>query len=73
MTKVDHPEHANVPAGINPEHARIKVVLVARGVDSPRVSSELDTIAPNLFNLEPHTAPDKPLGVKLNLYQMENP
>jgi len=73
VTKIDQPEHASVTAEVNPEHARIKDTLISRGVNSPRVPRELETIPLSLFNLEPSTAPEKPLGLKLNLYQMENP
>jgi cell division protein FtsZ len=59
-------------ARVNPEHdGKLKVTLVMTGVNSPHILSGFGAIAPQLFNLEPHTEHDRPLDVKLNLYQME--
>ena len=59
-------------ARVNPEHdGKLKVTLVMTGVNSPHILSGFGTIAPQLFNLEPYAEPEKPLDVKLNLYQME--
>lgn len=59
-------------ARVNPEmDGKLKVTLVMTGVNSPHVLSGFGTIAPQLFNLEPYAEPEKPLDVKLNLYQLE--
>lgn len=61
-------------ARVNPELAgMLKVTLVMTGVNSPHVLSGFGTIAPQLFNLEPYAEPEKPLDLKLNLFQMEPP
>jgi len=60
-------------ARVNPEqNGKLKVTLVMTGVDSPQVLSGFGAIAPHLFNMEPKSEPERPLGVDLNLYQMEN-
>jgi cell division protein FtsZ len=59
-------------ARVNPEQdGKLKVTLVMTGVNSPHILSGFGTIAPQLFNLEPYAEPEKPLDVKLNLYQLE--
>ena len=60
-------------ARVNPElDGKLKVTLVMTGVNSPHILSGFGTIAPQLFNLEPHAEPERPLDLKLDLYQMEN-
>jgi len=60
-------------ARVKPElNGSLKVTLVMTGVNSPHLLSGFGTIAPQLFNLEPYTEPEKPLDIKLNLYQLEN-
>jgi cell division protein FtsZ len=60
-------------ARINPEqNGKLKVTLVMTGVNSPHILSGFGTIAPQLFNLEPYAEPEKPLDLRLNLYQLEN-
>jgi cell division protein FtsZ len=60
-------------ARVNPQQdGKLKVTLVMTGVNSPHLLSGFGTIAPQLFNLEPYAEPEKPLGIELNLYQMEN-
>jgi len=60
-------------ARVNPEQdGKLKVTLVMTGVNSPHILSGFGTIAPQLFNLEPYAEPEKPLDIKLNLYQMES-
>ncbi|MCD6446258.1 cell division protein FtsZ [Candidatus Bathyarchaeota archaeon] len=60
-------------ARVNPElNGSLKVTLVMTGVNSPHLLSGFGTIAPQLFNLEPYAEPEKPLDVKLGLYQLEN-
>jgi len=60
-------------ARINPERAGLlKVTLVMTGVNSPHLLSGFGAIAPQLFNLEPYAEPEKPLDIKLGLYQLEN-
>jgi len=59
-------------ARVNPQQdGKLKVTLVMTGVNSPHLLSGFGTIAPQLFNLEPYAEPEKPLGIELNLYQME--
>ncbi len=59
-------------ARVNPElNGMLKVTLLMTGVKSPHLLSGFGTIAPQLFNLEPYAEPEKPLDMKLNLYQME--
>ena len=50
----------------------LKVTLVMTGVNSPHLLRGFGTIAPQLFNLEPCSEPEKPLNIQLNLYQLEN-
>lgn len=67
-------DHALVIWGarVNPkQEGKLKVTLVMTGVDSQRASSGLGTIAPELFNMEPHSEPERLLDLSLNLYQME--
>jgi cell division protein FtsZ len=60
-------------ARVNPElGGKLKVTLVMTGVNSPYLLSGFGTIAPQLFNIEPYAEPEKPLDIKLNLYQLEN-
>jgi len=60
-------------ARVNPEqNGKLKVTLVMTGVNSPHILSGFGTIAPQLYNLEPYAEPEKPLNIKLNLYQLEN-
>lgn len=60
-------------ARVNPQQSgKLRVTLVMTGVNSPYAISRLKTIAPQLFNLDPHAGPEKTLDVGLNLYQMEN-
>jgi cell division GTPase FtsZ len=60
-------------ARVNPEqNGMLKVTLVMTGIDSSHVASGLGIIAPQLFNLESSAEPEKPLNLKLDLYQLEN-
>jgi cell division protein FtsZ len=60
-------------ARVNPhQEGKLKVTLVMTGVNSPHILSGFGTIAPQLFNLEPYAEPEKPMSIKLDLYQMEN-
>ncbi len=60
-------------ARVNPQqNGKLQVTLVMTGVDSPRILSGLRIVAPQLFNLEPYTEPERALNVELDLYQMEN-
>jgi cell division protein FtsZ len=59
-------------ARVNPEQdGKLKVTLVMTGVNSPHILSGFGTIAPQLFNLETYAEPEKPLDIKLDLYQLE--
>jgi len=70
---MDSSAHVIWGARVNPEQTgRLKVTLVMTGVSSPRVLSGLGAFAPRLFNLEPYAAPERPLEVDLQLYQMES-
>jgi cell division GTPase FtsZ len=60
-------------ARVNPKQdGKLKVTLVMTGVNSPHILSGFGAIAPQLFNLEPYAEPEKPLDIKLNLYQLEH-
>jgi len=60
-------------ARVNSEQdGKLKVTLVMTGVNSPHILSGFGAIAPQLYNLEPYAEPEKPLDLKLNLYQLEN-
>jgi cell division protein FtsZ len=60
-------------ARVNPEQdGKLKVTLVMTGVNSPHILSGFGTIAPQLFNLETYAEPEKPLDIKLNIYQLEH-
>jgi len=60
-------------ARVSPESdGKLKVTLVMTGVNSPHILSGFGTIAPQLFNLEPYAEPEKPLDIKLSVYQLEN-
>lgn len=59
-------------ARVNPHQTgKLKVTLVMTGVDSHHFLSGLGTIAPQLFNLEPYSGPEKTLSLGLRLFQME--
>jgi len=59
-------------ARVDPElDGRIRVTLVMTGINSPRIVSKFGSIAPQLFNLEPYSEPEKKLPVDLGLYQLE--
>jgi cell division protein FtsZ len=61
-------------ARVNPvQDGKLKVTLVLTGVNSPHILSGFGAIAPHLYNMEPYAEPEKPLGIKLDLYQMETP
>ena len=60
-------------ARVNPEqNGKLKVTLVMTGVESPQIPGSFETIAPQLFNIEPRSGPEKQLGLDLKLYQLEN-
>ncbi len=60
-------------ARVDPElHGKIRVTLLLTGVNAPRMSGGLDLIAPQLFDLEPYSTPEKKLPIDLGLYQLEN-
>ncbi len=60
-------------ARVNPDmNGLLRVTLVMTGVHSPYLLSGFGAIAPQLYNMEPYAEPEKPLGIKLPLYQMEN-
>ncbi len=60
-------------ARVDPEFdGKIRVTLVITGVNSSRISKRFELIAPQLFNLEPYSEPEKKLPVDLGLYQLES-
>ena len=60
-------------ARVNPDmNGLLRVTLVMTGVHSPYLLSGFGAIAPQLYNMEPYAEPEKPLEIKLPLYQMEN-
>ena len=59
-------------ARVDPElDGKIRVTLVMTGINSPHAVSKFGSIAPQLFNLEPYSEPEKKLPVDLGLYQLE--
>lgn len=59
-------------ARVNSNQAGIlRVTLVMTGVRSPDLLSGYGSIAPQLYNLDPHGGPERPLNVNLGLYQLE--
>lgn len=60
-------------ARVNPQqNGKLKVTLVMTGVNSPHLLSGFGAIAPRLYNMEPYAEPERPLGVDLNLTQLES-
>jgi cell division protein FtsZ len=60
-------------ARVNPSLAgMLEVTLVMTGVQPPRLTEGIGTIAPNLFNIDPYGGPEKPFAVDLGLDQLEN-
>ncbi len=59
-------------ARVNPAlNNLLRVTLILTGVKSPQILAGYLFLEPNLYNLEPYAGPEKPLGLDLNLYQME--
>jgi len=59
-------------ARVSPEQAgKLKVTLVMTGVNSPHIMGGFGSIAPQLFNMEPHSEPEEHLDLDLDIYQME--
>jgi cell division protein FtsZ len=57
-------------ARVNPQQeGKLKVTLVMTGINS---TLGLGTIAPQLFNMEPHSESERSLEIELGLYQMED-
>jgi hypothetical protein len=52
--------------------SRMKVKLAIKRMNPRSSPKRLGSIAPQLFNLDSNPETEKPLGVKLGLYQMEN-
>jgi len=68
--------HANAlviwGARVSPEQVgKLKVTLVMTGVNSPHIMGGFGSIAPQLFNMEPHSEPENHLDLDLDIYQME--
>lgn len=60
-------------AKVDPQlDGRIRVTLVMTGCNSPHMLNSFNSIAPQLFNLEPHSEPEEKLPIDLGLYQLEN-
>ncbi len=49
----------------------LRVTLVLTGVHSPHIFSGYGSIAPQLYELDRHGGPEKPLNIDLGLYQLE--
>jgi cell division protein FtsZ len=65
--------HIICGARVHPDlEGKLKVTLVMTGVNTPHQTSNLGRIAPQLFDLEPYTGPEKRLDIELNLYQMDS-
>lgn len=59
-------------ARVNPQLAgMLRVTLVMTGVRSPHLLSGYGSISPQLYDLDPHGGPEKPLNIDLGLYQLE--
>jgi len=59
-------------ARVNPRLSGVlRVTLVMTGVKSPYLLSGFGSIAPNLYDLDHHGEPEKPLNIDLGLYQLE--
>jgi cell division protein FtsZ len=59
-------------ASVDPrQEGKLKVTLLMTGVNSLHNLRSVGTIAPHIFNLEPRTEAERPLNIKLDLYQME--
>jgi len=73
LTEIMHGNaHVLCGARVNPDfEGKLKVTLVMTGVDPPQRANTFATIAPQLFDLEPYGESEKPLGIDLNLYQMD--
>lgn len=73
VTEMMHGDaHILCGARVNPEQdGKLKVTLVMTGVDSPHRITNFDTVAPQLFNLDPYNEPEGRLDIELNLYQMD--
>ena len=60
-------------AKVNPSLPGIlRVTLVMTGIQSPYLLGGFGTIAPNLYDMDPHAEPEKPLQIDIDLYQLEN-
>lgn len=60
-------------ARVDPElNGKIIVTLLMTGVNPPRMLKSFGSVAPQLFNIEPYSEPEKKLPVDLGLYQLEN-
>jgi cell division GTPase FtsZ len=59
-------------ASVDPQQdGRLKVTLVMTGLNSPNSLSTPGTVGAQLFNLDPTAATERPIKIKLDLYQME--
>jgi cell division protein FtsZ len=53
-------------------HGKMRITLVVTGITLPNTSRRLESLTPQLFNLEPKGEPEKQLPLDLDLYQLEN-
>jgi cell division protein FtsZ len=51
----------------------LRVTLVLTGIHSPQLVSGYEMPQVKLYNMEPFCGPETPLGIELNLYDMERP
>jgi hypothetical protein len=70
VTKIERTE--SLQTEINLEPTKMKLPLVTKETQVS-AQSTFELGAPRLFNLEPLSSLEKPLGLRLNLYQMEKP
>lgn len=57
---------------VDPElNGKFRVTLILTGINPPNTTN-LSTITPQLYNLEPNSTPEKQLPIDLNLHQLEN-
>lgn len=60
-------------AKVDPElNGRFRVTVIITGINPPNPTTNLSTITPQLFNLEPYSTREKKLPIDLDLHQLEN-
>jgi len=60
-------------ARVNPaQEGKLRVTVLMTGLNSEEKMGKLEDVLPRMYNLEPNCEPEKPLGIVLDLYQMED-